>query len=75
MGKRGGKWTGGFFILPLQGRWLAAGQTEGCPAIVRVTPLHHFVVPLPLQGRILCPQMVASSLPEYLHPMAQPYAP
>ena len=26
-------------ILPWQGRWLAEGQTEGCPAIVRGTPL------------------------------------
>ncbi|RJG55806.1 hypothetical protein D0Z70_07100 [Sphingobium terrigena] len=41
-------------ILPCKGRWLAAGQTEGCHAIDRVTPLHHrfAAVPLPLQGRI-----------------------
>ncbi|ASY43330.1 hypothetical protein CA262_11130 [Sphingobium sp. GW456-12-10-14-TSB1] len=42
-------------ILPLQGRWLAGGQTEGCGAIDRATPLHHryAAVPLPLQGRII----------------------
>ncbi len=32
-------------ILPLQGRWLAAGQTEGCLPLDRV-------IPLPFQGRI-----------------------
>ncbi|OUC55095.1 hypothetical protein CA262_09695 [Sphingobium sp. GW456-12-10-14-TSB1] len=26
-------------------------MTEGCRPHDRVTPLHHFVVPLPLQGR------------------------
>ena len=42
-------------ILPLQGRWLAAGQTEGCRPLDNGTPLHHrfAMVLLPLQGRIL----------------------
>ncbi|MBG6118345.1 hypothetical protein FB595_106129 [Sphingobium sp. AEW010] len=39
-------------ILPCKGRWLAAGQTEGYHPIDSTTPLHHFVVPLPFQGRI-----------------------
>ncbi len=30
-----------YIILPLQGRWLAAGQTEGCAPLDRETPLHH----------------------------------
>jgi hypothetical protein len=38
-------------ILPSKGRWLAEGLTEGCHPIERGIPLHHFVVPLPLQGR------------------------
>ncbi|AYO77450.1 hypothetical protein EBF16_11530 [Sphingobium yanoikuyae] len=45
-------------ILPCKGRWLAAGQTEGCRPLDRATPLHHFVVPLPLQGRNLPPLLV-----------------
>ncbi|OHC91473.1 MAG: hypothetical protein A2095_14300 [Sphingomonadales bacterium GWF1_63_6] len=32
-------------ILPWQGRWQGEALTEGCPALDRVTPLHHFVVP------------------------------
>ncbi|ATI78715.1 hypothetical protein A6768_01050 [Sphingobium yanoikuyae] len=47
-------------ILPCKGRWLAEGQTEGYPPLDSVTPLHHFVVPLPLQGRILPPQLVVA---------------
>ena len=48
-------------ILPCKGRWLAAGQTEGGGRpLDRATPLHHFVVPLPLQGRILQPHLVVS---------------
>ena len=45
---------GASFILPWQGRWQGEALTEGCPAIDRVTPLHHrdAMVPLPLQGRI-----------------------
>ena len=41
-------------ILPWQGRWLAEGQTEGCPAIVRVTPLRPALRArhLPFQGRM-----------------------
>ena len=39
-------------ILPWQGKWQGVALTEGCRAIDKVTPLHHFVVPLPLQGRI-----------------------
>ena len=35
------KATSPFVILPWQGRWLAAGQTEGCHALNRETPLHH----------------------------------
>jgi len=40
-------------IPPLQGRWLAGGQTEGCRALDRAIPLHHryAAVPLHLQGR------------------------
>ena len=34
---------------------MAEGQTEGYPPLDSVTPLHHFVVPLPLQGRNLPP--------------------
>ncbi|PZU70267.1 MAG: hypothetical protein DI540_01695 [Sphingobium sp.] len=46
-------------ILPCKGRWLAAGQTEGGGRpLDRATPLHHFVVPLPLQGRNLPPLLV-----------------
>ncbi|PSO10712.1 hypothetical protein C7E20_15960 [Sphingobium sp. AEW4] len=30
---------------------MAVGQTEGYQPLDRATPLHHFVVPLPLQGR------------------------
>jgi hypothetical protein len=33
-------------ILPWQGRWLAEGQTEGCPAIEGATPLHQPVAGL-----------------------------
>lgn len=42
-------------ILPWQGRWLAKGQTEGCPAIVRVTPLRPALRArhLPFQGRMV----------------------
>ncbi|PZU67535.1 MAG: hypothetical protein DI540_10590 [Sphingobium sp.] len=47
-------------ILPCKGRWLAEGQTEGYLPLDRATPLHHFVVPLPLQGRILQPHLVVS---------------
>ncbi|QCB37119.1 hypothetical protein E5554_04270 [Sphingobium sp. PAMC28499] len=47
-------------ILPCKGRWLAEGQTKGYPPLDSVTPLHHFVVPLPLQGRNLPPLLVAS---------------
>jgi len=37
---------------PLQGEVAGAKRpTEGCPALDGATPLHHFVVPLPLQGR------------------------
>ncbi|RSU80347.1 hypothetical protein BRX37_01550 [Sphingomonas sp. S-NIH.Pt3_0716] len=50
-------------MLPCKGRWLAAGQTEGYPPLDSVTPLHHFVVPLPLQGRKLQPLLVASRHP------------
>ena len=41
-------------ILPWQGRWLAEGQTEGCPAIVTVTPLRPALRArhLPCQGRM-----------------------
>ncbi|AYO79126.1 hypothetical protein EBF16_20920 [Sphingobium yanoikuyae] len=39
---------------------LAEGQTEGYLPLDSVTPLHHFVVPLPLQGRILQLLLVAS---------------
>ena len=39
---------------------LAEGQTEGYPPLDSVTPLHHFVVPLPLQGRNLQPLLVES---------------
>ena len=35
-------------ILPLQGSWLAGGQTEGCRALDRAIPLH-------LRGRIFVP--------------------
>ncbi|NBB39759.1 hypothetical protein GVN23_11810 [Sphingobium yanoikuyae] len=37
------------------------GQTEGSPPLDSVTPLHHFVVPLPLQGRNLQP-LAANSI-------------
>ncbi len=47
-------------ILPCKGRWLAVGQTEGCRPLDRASPLHHFVVPLPLQGRNLQPLLVVS---------------
>ncbi|RSU80074.1 hypothetical protein BRX37_00070 [Sphingomonas sp. S-NIH.Pt3_0716] len=47
-------------FLPCKGRWLAEGQTEGYPPLDSVTPLHHFVVPLPLQGRNLQPLLVVS---------------
>ena len=47
-------------ILPWQGRWLAEGQTKEYPPLDSVTPLHHFVVPLPLQGRNLQPLLVVS---------------
>ena len=40
-------------ILPLQGRWMAEGQTEGYHPLYSGTPLHHFMVPLPLQGEDL----------------------
>ena len=42
-------------ILPWQRRWLARGQTEGSPAIVRVTPLRPALRPrhLPFQGRMV----------------------
>ena len=40
---------------------LAQGQTEGYLPLDRATSLHHFVVPLPLQGRILQPHLVGSS--------------
>ncbi|EQB10612.1 hypothetical protein RLDS_26895 [Sphingobium lactosutens DS20] len=38
-------------ILPCKGRWQSEGLTEGCHALDRAIPRHHFVVPLPLQGR------------------------
>ncbi len=47
-------------ILPCKGRWLAEGQTEGYPPLDGVTPLHHFVIPLPLQGRNLHPPLVVT---------------
>ena len=39
---------------PGQGRWLAQGLTEGCPAIVRVTPLRPGLSArhIPFQGRM-----------------------
>jgi hypothetical protein len=41
-------------ILPGTGRWRSEGLTEGAhlsaPAVPG--PLHHFVVPLPVPGRI-----------------------
>lgn len=38
-------------ILPLQGRWLANGQTEGCHPIETATPLRHrLALTPPLQG-------------------------
>jgi hypothetical protein len=52
-------------ILPCKGRWLAEGQTEGYPPLDSVTPLHHFVVPLPLQGRNLQPLLVVSRRPAF----------
>ena len=66
-------------ILPCKGRWMAEGQTEGCPPLDRTTPLHHFVVPFgrvaclcrTLQGRILPPQMVVSALPLHPHALAR----
>ncbi|MBG6119210.1 hypothetical protein FB595_11618 [Sphingobium sp. AEW010] len=44
-------------ILPLQGRWLAGGQSEGCRALDRAIPLHHryAAVPLRLPGKIFVP--------------------
>ncbi|EQB30973.1 hypothetical protein M529_16800 [Sphingobium ummariense RL-3] len=42
---------GASFILPWQGRWQAEGLTEGYFAIVSGTPLHHYLVLLPLRGR------------------------
>ena len=46
--------SGCTLILPWQGRWLAKGQTEGCPAIVRVTTLRpaRRARHLPFQGRM-----------------------
>ncbi len=54
-----------FFILPGTGRWQSAGLTEGPLSVApklsvqiypyslfRTRPLHHFVVPLPVPGRI-----------------------
>ena len=51
LGRDSGRKT---LILPWQGRWLAEGQTEGCPAIVRVTPLRPALRArhLPFQGRM-----------------------
>lgn len=39
-------------ILPCKGRWQAESLTEGYCILDGSTPLHHFVVPLPLQGRM-----------------------
>ena len=39
-------------ILPCKGRWHGAAMTEGYHPLDGATPLHHIVVPLPLQGRI-----------------------
>ena len=45
-------------FLPGPGRWLAAGETEGKRSRAELfgsaisLPLHHFVVPLPVSGRI-----------------------
>jgi hypothetical protein len=41
-------------ILPGTGRWHADGVTEGAhlSAAFKLGPLHHFVVPLPVPGRI-----------------------
>jgi hypothetical protein len=41
-------------ILPGTGRWQSGGLTEGAHLSAAATtgPLHHFVVPLPVPGRI-----------------------
>ena len=62
-----GKWSFPI-ILPCKGRWMAVGQTEGYLPLDRATPLHHFVVPLPLQGRNVRALMVASR-PSPLRPL------
>ncbi|ASY43096.1 hypothetical protein CA262_09730 [Sphingobium sp. GW456-12-10-14-TSB1] len=41
---------------------MAVGQTEGYQPLDRATPLHHFVVPLPLQGRNFRALLVACRL-------------
>jgi hypothetical protein len=38
-------------ILPGTGRWQPVGSTEGRMTLTQ-RPLHHFVVPLPVPGRI-----------------------